>query len=83
MGAPPTYLSNGELSQICIKLGECRTLWGEHEQVAGCISVSKKMPGEEVRASNVHAGVWYVLILGSLYTMCWVSLIAGVKYRVQ
>ena len=47
------------------------------------------MPGEEVRASNVHAGVCrgmqhgYVLILGSLYTLCWVSLIAGVKYRVQ
>ena len=32
-------------------------LWGEPERVAGCISVSKKMPGEEVRASNVHAGV--------------------------
>ena len=24
-----------------------------------------------------------MLILGSLYTLCWVSLIAGVKYRVQ
>ena len=24
-----------------------------------------------------------MLILGSLYTLCWVSLIAGVEYRVQ
>ena len=37
--------------------GECSALWGEPEQVAGCISVSYKMPGEEVRASNVHASV--------------------------
>ena len=64
-------------------------LWGELERVAGCISVSYKMPGEEVRASNVHAGVFrrnvarYVLILGSLYTLCWVPLIAGVGYRAE
>ena len=25
----------------------------------------------------------YVLLLGSLYILCWVSLIAGVGYRVQ
>ena len=47
------------------------------------------MSGEEVRASNVHASVCrgmqhgYVPTLGSLYTLCWVSLITGVKYRVQ
>ena len=38
-------------------LGECSALWGECERVAVCISVSYKMPGEEVRASNVHASV--------------------------
>ena len=46
------------------------------------------MPREEIRASNVHAGVCggllhgYVLILGSFYTLCWLSLIAAVGYRV-
>ena len=46
------------------------------------------MPGEEVRASYVHAGVCrgkeqgYVLILCSLYTLLGISIIAGVEYRV-
>jgi len=50
-----------------MKLGECTALRGECERVAGCICVSEKMPGEEVKAANVHAGV---------------CTIARVKYRV-
>ena len=36
----------------------------------------------QVRHTGVCGGI-HVLILGSLYTLCWVSLIAGVGYRVE
>ena len=46
------------------------------------------MPGEEVRASNVHASVLEECSMGMCSswahcTLCWVSLIAGVGYRVE
>ena len=38
---PHTSEFNGGISLIYIAiLGECNALWGEHERVAGCISVS-------------------------------------------
>ena len=45
------------------------------------------LPGEEVRASNVCWCWWrnvgYMLILGSLYKLCSVSLITGLGYGVE
>ena len=53
--------------------------------VHGTLVFHKKKPGEEVRASNVHASVCGECSMGvcSLYTLCWVSLIAGVGFKVE
>lgn len=56
---------------IIMKLGECTALWGECERVAGCICVSEKIPGEEVKAANVHAGV-----CREMYSMCEIILVS-------
>ena len=72
------------------KLGECSALWGELSELQGALAFHRKSRGKRlghqmympvfVEECSMHG---YVLILGSLYTLCWVSLIAGVGYRVE